>query len=147
GAMAWSPNNEYIAVEIMQGASTIQVWDASTGQSVYISHQAPSYQLTALAWSPDSALIASSGFDPARNIPTIQVWKALTGDPLVIYQGHTSTINSLTWSPDGKLIASADGNNIYAGGPGTVHIWEVATGQVRLIYHGHPDPVAVVAWS
>lgn len=159
-AMAWSPNNKYIVAEISQsdGTSAIQVWEASSGQSVYgyhqtLSYQTSAYQATILEWSPDNALIASSGassgFDPATPIPTIQVWNALTGDQLATYRGHTSEINSLTWSPDGNLIASADGDmmGITGASSNTVHVWEVATGHTRFIYHGHPDPVGAVVWS
>jgi len=94
--------------------------------------------VTALAWSPDSTLLAIA-------MSGVQIWYATTGKQVTVYTGHQSTINAIAWSPDGKFVVSADGDAVSAGG--TLHVWGVATVSTRLIYRGHPDPVVAVAWS
>ena len=149
-ALAWSPDNKYIAASIAlqtdnEGSDDgIYVLDSDTGKTVRQFHQSEGSSNTNLAWSHNGQLIAS--VDYIAN--TVQVWNALSGTQLITYHGHTSPINSLTWSPDGTWIASSDGKGFDPGNDtGAVHIWGVATGQTRMIYHGHPDPVIAVVWS
>ena len=77
-ALAWSPDGRYLA----SGGSdqVVRVWDARTGQDLvtYYGHvdQTPiydvanPYEITAIAWSPDSTRLASSAF----NGP-VRVWR------------------------------------------------------------------------
>ncbi len=58
--------------------------------------------MKAVAWSSDGKSIASAG-----DYTTVQVWNAITGEQLFIYQGHSATVIAIAWSPDGKHIVSA----------------------------------------
>jgi WD40 repeat protein len=88
------------------------VWDATTGQTLLTyAGQGDANNTYALAWSPDSKLIASGGDDN-----TVRIWDAMTGHTYMAYKGHSDVIWTIAWSPDGKQIASASQD-------GTVQIW------------------------
>jgi eukaryotic-like serine/threonine-protein kinase len=99
--------------------------------------------VTTVAWSPDSARIASGSWDQ-----TVQVWDATTGTHPLIYRGHTTNVNAVAWSPlhTGHRIASASGNNFFKG-DFVVLVWNAATGRPFLTYSGHTQPVHTAAWS
>jgi WD40 repeat protein len=75
----------------------------------------------AVAWSPNSAYIASAGEDT-----TVQVWNATTGGDGLTYVGVPNWDTSIThgriftvaWSPDGRHIA-------FGGYDKAVQVWQV----------------------
>ncbi len=74
-----------------------------------------------VAWSPDSARIASGagGFDP-----TVKVWNALNGTTIYTYQHYVSlSVRSVTWSPDGKRIVTGG-----SGDSADVQAWNATDG-------------------
>lgn len=99
--------------------------------------------VAAVAWSPDSARVASGSSDE-----TVQVWDGTTGAHPLIYRGHQTNINAVAWAPPAsqQRIASASGNAFF-GGEHAVHIWNAITGGRLLAYTGHTKPVLGVAWS
>lgn len=110
-SFAWSPDGKYIAST--NGDGTVHVWNAKTGQTVYVyKGQAQEQGVGALAWSPDGTRIASGGTD-------IHIWDAMTGKKIFVYKGFGNgqyiNINIIKWSPDGTMIASAAGNGPYGG--------------------------------
>lgn len=143
---AWSPGRDSLIVSGSSDA-TLHIWNASTGQNLF-THRNPSrwYAWTcALAWSPESNLIACGGDDKL-----VQVWQvenagaeAVTMNHYFTYRGHSNWVNSLAWSPDGARIAST-------GDDRTVHIWQVGNSPEHNqdgIYYGHSSSVAAVSWS
>ena len=135
-AVAWSPDGRRIA---SGGAgTTIQVWDATTGEALftYRGHLSCVYTL---AWSPDSTRIASVAGET-----TIHIWNATTGDVFVAEDLHSDPVNALAWSPDGRRIAS--------GGSGhTVCIWDPAPDPENTLvvpeYSDYGGPILTLAWS
>ncbi len=130
-----------------------------TGHSDYI---------FALAFSPDSAYLASASRDT-----TVRIWHMHSHDvgarfiaphdslssseegainrapttivdnnieQYIVYHEHVHPLLSVAWSPDGKYIASGDTGGI-------IHIWEAETGKTILTYHGHIRFVRSIAWS
>jgi len=132
-ALSWSQDSRYIASA--SNDSTIQVWDAATGEChrIYRGHREP---VEAVAWSPQNAHIASGGWGKM-----VHVWHAMTGAEVTVYQGHTAWIRKgLAWSPDGTWIASGVWDS-------SIHVWQALTGDVRSIYRGHESIVTVLSWS
>jgi WD40 repeat protein len=64
-----------------------------------------------VAFSPDSALLASGGRDN-----TIKLWNADNGEALVALKGHDKPVLSVAFHPKGALMASGSGDN-------TVRLW------------------------
>jgi WD40 repeat protein len=54
-----------------------------------------------VAWSPDSARIASGSYDKM-----VQLWDAANGGHIYIYSRHIDVVTTVAWSPDGTRIAS-----------------------------------------
>jgi WD40 repeat protein len=77
-------------------------------------------RVTAVAWSPNGAFIATGGQDR-----TVRLWRAETGELLHTLEGHEDQVFSLAFRPDGYLLASASA--CVAGGE--VRIWTVNSGR------------------
>ena len=156
-AVAWSPDGTRIVSASSMGTvkHTIDVWDARTGR-VYLKYAGHKkrlrdlvYTITALAWSPDGAYIASSGSDKiphelhmntSKGDKTLQVWNATTGEHIMTCKSAFSWVNSLAWSPDTRYIASAESEKV-------VRIWDATNGKQILQYQGHTQSVRAIAWS
>jgi serine/threonine protein kinase/Tol biopolymer transport system component len=133
-SVAWSPNGHWLAVA--NGTEAVAVLGAPSWSLAHTYHQSDiSVNVVVGVWSPDNTRIAL-GTDGK----TVEVWKALTDDRLIVFSGHTDAVKTVAWSPDGKLIASGSDDQ-------TVQIWDAATGQTL---HRYSDPFHVirrVAWS
>jgi WD40 repeat protein len=89
----------------------------------------------AVAWSPDSLLIASGGADR-----TVRLWRPDDGVEVARLTGATDRILSVSWSPDGQQVAAAGADRV-------VRVWCVADGRPLAALAGHTDLVHAVAWS
>lgn len=172
-AVAWSPDNQFIASGGYD--NTLQIWDAARGKmhSTCRGHLDP---VVAVAWSPDGQSLISGSLDT-----TVRIWDVNTSHPITDYRGHSAAISSLAWAPDATRIASGsedgtvqvwdmeknvsltyqghhgsietvawspDGRFIASGGEdGTVQVWDATTGEAICIYSGHTGGVMSVAWS
>jgi WD40 repeat protein/serine/threonine protein kinase len=98
-----------------------------------------SMQVQHVAFSPDGALLASTGHDGV-----VRLWNVATGKQQMLLRGHSNGVIVwfVTFSPDSKRIAES-------GGDGVVNLWEVATGQQCLKIHPPADEFGVrtVAFS
>lgn len=65
---------------------------------------------------------------------------AVNNTRVLIFSGHTASVNALAWSPDGQLIASASDD-------ASVQIFRVSNGQRTISYTGHAGEVVAVDWS
>jgi len=93
--------------------------------------------LLAMAWSPDSKMLASGGI-----MTEIRLWDVMTGKEAGRFSESTSA-SVLAWSPDAKMIASAweDENS-------TIHVWDVVSRkEIRQLDGKHKDGVKSLAWS
>jgi WD40 repeat protein len=61
--------------------------------------------VTALAWSPDGTVLASSSGDYQTLDNTIRLWNA-SGASLAVLQSPTAPVYSVAWSPDGTVLAT-----------------------------------------
>jgi WD40 repeat protein len=101
-------------------------------------------QVLALAFSPDSRMLATKSFDG-----TIKLWDVPSGKLRTILQGQTyrlrtdgvvpspGTFGSVAFTIDGKLLASGSLDN-------TIKLWDIKTGKVKTTFSGHTEPVASV---
>lgn len=134
-AVAWSPNEHYIASGGCD--STVQVWDVTTGTVVFPYHGHVD-EVWSVAWSPDSKYVVSAGADK-----TVQVWEATTGYPAYSETQiamHDATVRTVAWSPDGRYIASAGDDEV-------VNVWDASDGSLISTYRRHKGEVCAVAWS
>ena len=153
-AVAWSFNGKLIASAGTLDSS-VQVWDASTGNLILIPtstvdpteqrvptrKQVPALFATndqrvdTLAWSPNSTRLASA----LRN-DTVNIWNIATWDESLFPFSQPGDANALAWSPDGNRIAAVSGNT-------SVEVRSAAAGDLFLTYSGHTQAVLSLAWS
>lgn len=95
--------------------------------------------VTAVAWSPDGATIASASADA-----TIRLWDAASGDLLATLDGHEDSLTALAWSPEGQILASASWDK-------TVRLWKMDDGpqqaKAAVTLQGLEQYVTALAWS
>jgi WD40 repeat protein len=85
------------------------------------------------ALSPDGGRIASvSGAD------TVQIWDAVTGRKLNVYQSPGNSVEVVAWSPDSRTLATGSTD-------GTVRVWKGDT--VPETYHSGSSAILTIAWS
>ncbi|MFH1330136.1 MAG: hypothetical protein ABIJ48_05740 [Actinomycetota bacterium] len=109
-------------------------------------------QAMAVAWSPDSSLVAClahrgaavwriGGEEPLALLPTDDDPAPPAEGPVGVAGAVTVHLGSsgLGWSPDGGLLA-------LAGGSGTVRLWQTRDWEPLAVFH-HDARVAALAWS
>ena len=111
----------------------LKVFNAGTGKNVFPDKHLIG-NVTQVAWSPDSRLLAFS------QGPTIIIVDAINGTVKQHYSGNDfgccmvdNYVYALSWSPDGNFIASA-------GMEGPIQIWGVATKKLYKTYSPHCPP-------
>ncbi|MHC1765131.1 MAG: WD40 repeat domain-containing serine/threonine protein kinase [Verrucomicrobiia bacterium] len=135
GKVLFSPDGRLLAVD--DPSPRIQLWDWVTGEAKpSVPLAIPLAGITAMAFSPDSRLIAAGcGFGHLN----LHVWDS-TARRGVRLAGHRGWITDLAFSPDGKTLASASTDQ-------TLRLWDVdGKTQVRQ-FQGHTDEVLTLAWS
>jgi WD40 repeat protein len=91
--------------------------------------------VSAVAFSPDGALIASGSEDHM-----VRVWHVATGRLTRRLEGHSSAVTAVAFSPDGATLASASNDR-------TVRLWNVNTGRLMRTLQGHVYYVYAVAFD
>ncbi len=125
GALTISPDGEFLATTSGSGNWLIQLRALPSGLVIrtLVGHVA--LGVTSVAFSPDSRLLVSGGWDH-----TLRIWDVPSGTLRRIITrndtGRIGNVHSVTWSPDGRTIASASGE----GDDRTITLWDVATGMV-----------------
>lgn len=115
--VAFSPNSKFLAVayagmaeDADQPDGKIVVWDTSTWR-VRFRFNLPGASASALAWSPDSRLLAGSegelaGMKKGKQKHLIRIWDSEQGRLTYVLSGSTDHINALAWWPLGNTLVS-----------------------------------------
>src|SRR5262249_6840341 len=102
----------------------------------------PKYELppvlTALAYSPDSKILAVSGYHE------ILLYNGDGTDLQGRLVGLSERVQSLAFSPDGKWLAASGGS---PGRFGEIQVWDVAKKKLKLSMSVSFDTVYGVSWS
>jgi polar amino acid transport system permease protein len=136
--------------------SHIQVWDAQTGTLVWElagncesqaletedeclqddkSWLAHTKAVTALAFSPDGALLASGSADT-----TVLFWNIQTGKVASSSEGHWGPITSLQFDPEGRAVLSTGADNV-------LKTLRLPGGKSSGTYGGHFGAVERATWG
>lgn len=125
--LAFSPDGQILAIITNSNQGNyISLWDVKSHE--FIDHKLD-HNAMDIAFSPNSQILASSGFDK-----TIRFWDVVTGQPIgQPLIGHNDYVSSLAFSPNGKTLASGSVD-------GLILLWDVETGQLigePLLGHTH----------
>src|SRR2546421_1386683 len=131
-AVATSPDGQYWAAASKRGE--VRVWESGqeVGPTLHLAWRAHTDTSYALAFSPDSRLLASGSWDG-----TLKLWDVENG-ALRWSIWHPGAI-CLAFDPDGGRLASGELD-------GSVRLWDAKLGS-PLEDVPHPGPVYALAWS
>lgn len=143
GCLLFSPDGQSLAI----GDTRIRLLEQPGGhEREALPVSPPGDGVTALAFSPDSRLLAAGCGVEDRDV---HLWDLATRTESRL-QGHDGWVVALAFSPDGKRLASA-------GSDQTIRVWDVLgqgqTGpsQTRRSqskrFQGHSDEIFALAWS
>ena len=104
-ALAFSPNNDYIAVGNMDKIRML-------GSKKQFRFEETSHDATALVFSPDGTVLVSGAYGGG-----VKLWDLLSGDKINTLDGHTQRVETLVFSPDGKTLVST-------GEDGAIFVWD-----------------------
>jgi len=82
--------------------STVWLYDLSSDPPSVVGDFSHRSVITAAAYDPSGALVATGGFDRA-----VRIWDSTTGQLVTDFTEHDGSVNAITFSPDGRLVASA----------------------------------------
>ena len=87
-AVAFNPKNPGQLASASED-NTVKIWNLEDGQCQQ-TLQGHSWDVNAVAWSPDGKLIASGSFDT-----TVRVWSAEDGSCAKVLSGHRYATNAI----------------------------------------------------
>ncbi|MEJ2207792.1 MAG: ABC transporter permease subunit [Anaerolineae bacterium] len=125
-ALVWDVDSGEL-VQTLEGR-----WEDSEEQADWLGHQDV---VTALAFSPDSALLASGSADT-----TVIFWDLETGDPASLSEGHWATVTVITFDASGDFVLTGGRDN-------KVRNIRVASGRSTVSYEGHLSAVYGTAYG
>jgi WD40 repeat protein len=133
GAVAFSPDGQWIATGCAATEGSTRLWRASDGQFVRTFVE-PGMGTNTIAFSRDSQTLATGGDS------TVRLWKVSDGSLIRRLQGHTSGVASLDFSRDGATIVSGSHDR-------TARLWRVSDGALLHTFSGGETSVTSVAFS
>jgi WD40 repeat protein/serine/threonine protein kinase len=124
---------------------TVKIWDATVSQEAR-TFSGDTSGFRSVSFSPDGKRLAfgtAGTWDDTKEAAVdarVKILDAQTGQEVMSFKGHSTTVNSVAYSPDGTRLASASTDQ-------TVKVWDAQTGRELLTFKGHTAPVICVAFS
>jgi WD40 repeat protein len=124
-AVAYSPDGRWIAGSACgPDTAPLRLWDAATGRLRHtLEGQRP--PITALAFAPDSALLASGGSQSTD----VWLWDVARGEPALLIPDAIDgcSVEALAFHPQGRWLAAGGVDWLATGGSdGAVAVWDAA---------------------
>ena len=148
---SWALADGYaLSPDSTQYASPDAIYSVENNQLIVQLKDNPDHPRDKVAWSPDSAMLASAD---SLNISPIILWDAKTGQRLLtIPTGDLSLyLGALSFSPNGSLLVAGGSLMNQANGldSGTLILWDVKTGEHRQILNAgmNGERIMTIAWS
>lgn len=140
-AIAWSPDGKKLAAA---GGPKIFVWDPHTNallKTFDVKEGPPPVFPTvrALAFAPDSKLLAAGGWDAVVRVYNINAKNPTDAKEQRVCEGHLSAVFSVAFSADGRSLLTGSFDR-------TVRLWEAFSGKQITQYKGHVGAVHGVAF-
>jgi WD40 repeat protein len=131
-AVACSPDGRWIAGGAVDAPP--RLWDADTGR---LRHTlvGPAAPVTALAFAPDSAVLASG----SSRGTDVWLWYVGTGEPLLLIPDAVDgcSVEALAFHPHGRLLAAGGVDWLATGGSdGAVSLWDVEERRLAVTLDG-----------
>jgi WD40 repeat protein len=128
---AYSPNGRLLVSGGSDGRAI--VWDLESKKSKHVFSSTPDNLVLALAFSPDSKVLASGANEK------VVVWDVERGSEIFRLEGHSEWVSALAFSASGQVLASG-------GWDRTIKIWDVATRKPLRTLTGHIDTVRAISF-
>jgi hypothetical protein len=96
--------------------------------------------VTAVAFSPDDALLATASADES-----IKLWNVSSGKEIRELEGHSRPVNSLAFVEDGKWLVSVCGGRAVGGNE--LKLWDLSSGKDVATVPAHEGPIHQLALS
>ncbi|XEY23260.1 hypothetical protein UABHE_000994 [Candidatus Uabimicrobium helgolandensis] len=107
----------------------------ATGNIILFTLKGHFHSINTLAFSTDSALLASAGHDML-----IKIWSVNSGVDILTLSGHSAPITCLAFSPNKKIIVSGSEDS-------TIKIWSISTGKLLRTISDYSTPISQVSFS
>lgn len=115
---------------------TVELWDTANGRLRKVLTTDDYLDgVNAVAFSPDSKLLASAGDDHM-----VRLWDPSGTTPPLARVGHTDNVLTLAFAPDGRTLASGSSDQ-------TIRIWDVGTAITRRVLPSQSHAVVAVAYT
>jgi WD40 repeat protein/serine/threonine protein kinase len=129
--LAFSRDGKILATANADGV--VKLRDRATG---LIFRSFPATQVRALAFSPDSRVLAWC----AGGNGELRVWNLLEDSPVLLPNDTKNKVFGLAFSPDGQTLAAADQTH-------ALTLWNVADHKISAQLRGHGNHISAVAYS
>jgi WD40 repeat protein/DNA-binding SARP family transcriptional activator len=129
GRVDWSLDGRVIAVSSPLGGDP-RLFDTTTGDVLHVLKGHKGQQQSAVSFSPDGRLVATTSHDA-----TARVWEVATGKAIAVLR-HRSKVSRAVFSPNGKFLLTASGP--------AATLWDIESEKSLTQFPGHRGEVTWV---